>query len=61
MKCTPVSARQFRAIVKAEAGTYIKELITGDDRRTKPSVSIILRKPCVCKELDVIAIHEVKE
>jgi tRNA pseudouridine synthase 10 len=57
-KCEPVSDNEFRAVIKTEAGTYVKELISGDDGRTKPSFTGLLGKPYVCKELDVIEIHE---
>ena len=39
--------------VKAEAGTYIKELISGDNGRTKPSVAEMVGKPVVCTFLIV--------
>ena len=60
VKTKYVSKKQFRAKIKTEAGTYIKELISGDNGRTKPSFAEILENPCICKELDVIAIHELK-
>ena len=44
--------------ISAESGTYIKELIHGDDGRTKPSFSELLEQKCVVKELDVIEINE---
>lgn len=44
--------------VKTEAGTYIKELISGDGGRTKPSVSSVLGVEAECKKLDVIEIHD---
>ncbi len=40
--------------VEAEAGTYIKELIHGDDEKTEPSVSQLLGTNAECEELDVI-------
>jgi tRNA pseudouridine synthase 10 len=43
--------------VTAEAGTYIKELISGDGGRTRPSVSGLLGIPCLVVELDVTAVH----
>jgi len=43
--------------VRGTSGLYIKELITGDNGRTKPSMSEVLGKDCVCKELDVVKIH----
>lgn len=46
-------------IVKGTAGLYIKELISGDDGRTTPSVSELLGAKAVCKELDVIKIEKI--
>jgi tRNA pseudouridine synthase 10 len=48
---------KFEAFFKVQGGTYIKELISGDDGRTKPSIAEILGTPCVCKELNVTAIY----
>jgi tRNA pseudouridine synthase 10 len=48
--------RTFVLQVRAEAGTYIKELISSDEGRTTPSVSGLLGIPCVCAELDVLEI-----
>jgi len=42
--------------IESESGTYIKELISGDDGRTKPSISEIIGVPCKVLELDVIEI-----
>ena len=43
--------------VRAESGLYIKELISGDQGRTRPSVSeLIINKPKKIK-LDVVKIH----
>ncbi|MCF7889716.1 tRNA pseudouridine(54/55) synthase Pus10 [Candidatus Bipolaricaulota bacterium] len=42
--------------VKAEAGTYIKELISGDDGRTTPSVAGRLGCEARCEKLDVLDI-----
>lgn len=43
--------------VEAEAGTYIKELVSGDEGRTTPSITELLGAPCTCVELDVIEIR----
>ncbi len=51
-----VSENMFKMTVKCEGGTYVKELITGDDGRTKPSVSGILGLKVECIQLDVIDI-----
>jgi len=39
--------------IKTESGTYIKELISGDNGRTKPSLSEILKQKTVVKKLVV--------
>ncbi len=44
--------------IRADAGTYIKELIHGDQGRTNPSLSSLLGKQCVCTRLDVIKIDD---
>ncbi len=49
--------RRFELIVHVQSGTYIKELISGDEGRTNPSISAILRAPCDCMELDVLDVH----
>jgi tRNA pseudouridine synthase 10 len=51
------SKTEFELVVRGDAGLYIKELISGDSGRTQPSISGVLIKDCVCKALDVIAIH----
>ena len=53
-----MSTKKVELIIKAEAGTYIKELISGDKNRTKPSVANILNTDAQCKSLDVISIEE---
>jgi len=45
-------------MVKAESGTYIKELMTGDDGRTKPSLSELAGCAIEVKKLDVINIGD---
>ncbi|RLF51007.1 MAG: tRNA pseudouridine(54/55) synthase Pus10, partial [Thermoplasmata archaeon] len=42
--------------LEAESGTYIKELISGDNGRTTPSISEMIDVPCRVVELDVIDI-----
>jgi tRNA pseudouridine synthase 10 len=42
--------------IRAESGLYVKEFISGDEGRTKPSVSELLNASCQCKQLDVIDI-----
>jgi tRNA pseudouridine synthase 10 len=43
-------------IIEAESGTYIKELISGDGGRTRPSLSELVGVPCNVSKLDVIEI-----
>jgi tRNA pseudouridine synthase 10 len=42
--------------IKGQAGLYIKELVTGDGGRTKPSVSGLLGNAAAVRSLDVIRI-----
>jgi len=49
--------REIEIVVRTQAGTYIKELVSGDAGRTLPSVAEILGVPAECAELDVLAIH----
>jgi tRNA pseudouridine synthase 10 len=50
--------KEFELEVKAEAGTYIKELIHGDEGRTQPNVSDLIGTKAECVELDVIWIEK---
>ncbi|RLI48252.1 MAG: hypothetical protein DRO73_09860, partial [Candidatus Thorarchaeota archaeon] len=43
---------------RVQGGTYIKELISGDDGRTTPSVAELIGIPAVCVELNVVGIRE---
>ncbi|TFG31895.1 tRNA pseudouridine(54/55) synthase Pus10 [Candidatus Thorarchaeota archaeon] len=49
----------LRATFKVQGGTYIKELISGDEGRTTPSISEKLGTGCKCEELNVTAIYSV--
>jgi tRNA pseudouridine synthase 10 len=51
-------ARHISLVIKAEAGTYIKELISGDGGRTEPSVGGLLNAKAVCTRLEVISIDD---
>ncbi|MHC4838728.1 MAG: tRNA pseudouridine(54/55) synthase Pus10 [Planctomycetota bacterium] len=42
--------------LRSEHGTYIKEAISSDGERTKPSLSSLLGRACRCVELDVLGI-----
>ncbi len=43
--------------VRAESGTYIKELVSGDGGRTSPCLAELLGAECRCRSLDVLEIH----
>jgi tRNA pseudouridine synthase 10 len=44
--------------VKSDGGTYIKELISGDNCRTTPSLTQIFGVPMKCVELDIVGFEE---
>lgn len=60
VKCA-LQKNGFSATVKTQAGTYIKELVSGDEERTQPSFASVLKKPCKCSQLDVTNISEEKQ
>ena len=49
--------RRFEMVLRVQSGTYIKELISGDEGRARPSVASLLDRPCQCVELDVLDVH----
>ena len=51
-----VKANLFEFRIQTQGGTYIKELINGDNGRTSPSFSEVFKMPLLCKELDVLEI-----
>ncbi len=52
------SNNKAKIYVLAEAGTYIKELISGDGGRTKPNISEILQTNAFCTSLEVCEIKD---
>jgi len=44
-------------IIRGEAGLYVKELLSGDGGRTRPSFSEVLGTQVRTEELDVVKIH----
>ena len=52
------NAKVATLVIKAEAGTYIKELMSGDAGRTKPNVAELLGTEAKCKKLEVIGIDD---
>jgi len=57
IKAKLVNPKTLEIEVETEAGLYVKELVTGDDGRTKPSVSGILGVSATVKDLTVIGIE----
>lgn len=53
-----IDSTTFEMIVKTQGGLYIKELISSDDGRSKPSVSELLGSKSLCKQLDVIEVGD---
>jgi len=52
---------RFIAEVLGEAGLYIKELVSGDQGRTHPSLAEILQRPAHVTSLDVLQVGGTKE
>ncbi len=52
---------KFVVEILGEAGLYIKELVSGDGGRTRPSLAEILDKPAHVFSLDVVQVEGVKE
>jgi len=50
-------SKKFRMRLVTQAGTYVKEFISGDEGRTIPSVSAMLKRKAKCIELNVIEVH----
>ncbi|NQT18819.1 MAG: tRNA pseudouridine(54/55) synthase Pus10 [Planctomycetes bacterium] len=51
------ASNTFEIELTTEPGLYIKELISGDNGRTYPSVAGHLGTECLCLELDVTGVH----
>jgi len=47
---------EWMLTIRSEHGTYIKEAVSGDEGRTRPSLAQLFEAPCACVELDVLAI-----
>jgi tRNA pseudouridine synthase 10 len=52
-----LDSKMLELIIECEGGLYIKELISGDENRSKPSVSEILGTNAKCVQLDVIDVN----
>ncbi len=61
LKYKQINKKKIELKMKASSGLYIKELITGDNGRTKPSVSELLEIKAIPKDLDVLKIESPKD
>lgn len=57
LKSKAIGKNRFKIRIDAESGTYVKEFVSSDDGRTKPSVSELLGASTKCIELNVLAVH----
>lgn len=51
-----LKSHTFEFLIETQGGTYVKELISGDEGRTQPSFTQIFKSTLFCKELDVLKI-----
>ena len=53
-----VDGAEVELRIRAEAGTYIKELVHGDEGRTRPSLAALLKTEAHVERLDVLEVHD---
>ncbi|MEM4474798.1 MAG: tRNA pseudouridine(54/55) synthase Pus10 [Fervidicoccaceae archaeon] len=58
VKTLQYTRRIFEALIRAEGGLYVKELVSGDGGRTEPSFSSVTGVNMSCVELDVLHVEE---
>jgi len=56
LKLRKMGEDKLEAIVQTQAGTYVKEFVTGDEGRTKPSLSELLNTPAKWEALEVLQV-----
>lgn len=52
-----IDSNHFELTINCEGGLYIKELISGDETRTKPSITSLLENQATCADLDVLEVN----
>lgn len=52
-----LGSKKLKLRIKCQGGLYIKELISGDEGRTEPSVTGITGNSARCIQLDVVEVH----
>lgn len=58
VKLLSKAGKKAEFLITAEAGTYIKELINGDEGRTRPSFSSLANRRVRCTSLRVVGIKD---
>ncbi|WP_455143274.1 tRNA pseudouridine(54/55) synthase Pus10 [Candidatus Hodarchaeum mangrovi] len=53
-----ISPQEITVFILCEGGLYVKELISGDEGRTTPSLSMLLNTQAIVTKLDVIEVLE---
>jgi len=61
IRCTGAQDDRYWVEVVGEAGLYIKELVSGDNDRTQPSLARILGRTARVVSLDVVLVETVNE
>lgn len=56
LEIQPWEGGRLELQVQCEHGTYVKEWVSGDEGRTRPSLSELLGISCACDQLDVLEI-----
>jgi tRNA pseudouridine synthase 10 len=56
LKVKKVASKQAEMIVRCQGGLYVKELVSGDEGRTVPSVSSLLGTAAKTLKLDVLKV-----
>lgn len=54
LKVKKVSPKEAEAHVRCQGGLYVKELVSGDEGRTTPSITELLKNPAKTLKLDVL-------
>lgn len=58
LELEPDAPGRWRVRMRTEHGTYVKEALSGEDGKTRPSLSELLGVECRCLELDVLGFLE---
>ncbi len=57
IRCTKIAENLIECLVKTSGGLYVKELVSGDKGRTRPSFTELLGAEARCIELDVVSVE----